>query len=296
MTFCLLAKRFRLVFCATLVFSLTIVVYSMLIVPGFSQNGTALQVSGSNTTATCPAKAPGYTISVVETGFEITVVTAALVSYVTWLLVRKATTKVGPLEILRDSDGYGSLTNFQFLVWTAVFLFSIVWVYTVRIQGGVLTPAIGIPSNALALMGVNTASAITSKAITANKENKSKAKAEAKKKPEPSVATEHANNPSPNPNTSGGQDKPSLWTMFNEDDGRPTLARVQMFIWTLVSVAIYIAILVAMLVGPFLNSHAFAATSFCALSIPDVDPTLVTLMGLSHAAFLGRKYYGTTSA
>lgn len=272
-TFCLLTKRFRLVFCATLVFSLMIVIYSMLIAPGFSQNGMVLQVSGSNTTATCTAKAPSYTVSVVKTGFLITVVIAAIVFCVTVLLVRKATTKKGPLEILRDSEGYGSLTNFQFLVWTAVFLFSIVWVYTVRIQGGVLTPAIGIPSNALLLMGVNTASAIGSKAITAGKQKDPK-----RERKEAPTGT-------------------SLWSMLNEDDGRPSLARVQMFIWTLVSVTIYIATLFGLLVGPFvLNSNAFVATPFCALSIPDVDLSLVTLMGLSHAAFLGRKYYDTTSA
>jgi hypothetical protein len=210
-------------------------------------------------------------------------VITAFVSYITLGAIKRARearngSKKAPPGILRDSDGNGSLTNFQFLIWTAVFLFSIVWVYTVRIQGGVLAPAIGIPLNALALMGVNTASAVTSKAITAHKQRKSMmAKARAKKK---------------------GKDRnPSLWTMLDEDEGRPTLARVQMFIWTLVSVAIYVGILFAMLVGPFVpNSNAFVAVPFCALSIPDVDPTLVTLMGLSHVAYLGRKYYSTTSA
>ena len=137
-----------------------------------------------------------------------------------------------------------------------------------------MSPAIGIPTNALALMGVNTASAVAGKAITAGK----KRKANAKKTPKPT------------------EPKRSLWTMFNEEDGRPTLARVQMFVWTIVSVAIYIGILVAMLFGPFvMNSKGLVATPFCSLSIPDVDATLVTLMGLSHAAYLGRKYYDNTS-
>lgn len=264
-------------FYATMVISLITVVSSILMGQGFSQNASSLQASGANTTTICPPKAPKYTMSDVQTGFIITVFLTGLVSYLTFHLMKMAVESPnnrGRFGILRDSEGYGSLTNFQFLVWTFVFLFSIVWVYAVRIQGGVLTPTIGIPSNAWALMGVNTASAVVSKAITAGQQDKSQnLKAQ---------------------NTRAH----SLWTMFNEDDdGQPTLSRVQMFIWTLVSVAIYVWVLLALLIGPFvLNSSAYAATCYSSLSIPDVDPTLVTLMGLSHAAFLGRKYYSNHSS
>jgi len=262
--------------------------------PGFSQKDTVLQVSGSNTTATtttttattaaCPPKSPSYSFWTVLIGLGATLVFAIVVIFSTFQLMGLARTAIqqhsrhhrqgkqqqaGRWEILHDSEGYGSLTNFQFFLWTAVFLFSIVWVYAVRIQGGVLTPTVGWPSNALALMGVNTVSAVMSKAIDTNKQSKSKAIPKYKER--------------------------SLWTMFNEDDGRPTLARVQMFIWTWVSVTIYIYILFTMFFGPFLNSNVFVATPLCALTIPDVDPTLVTLMGLSHAAYLGKKYYTTPS-
>jgi hypothetical protein len=107
------------------------------------------------------------------------------------------------------------------------------------------------------MMGINTASTIASRAIK----------------------------PKRGAQPSSGE---SLWKMLYENE-TPSLARIQLFMWTILSVLIYLAILFSQMFGPFLLG--FIQQPLQSLSIPDVDPTLVTLMGLSHGAYLGRKYF-----
>lgn len=160
-------------------------------------------------------------------------------------------------SILQDKEGYYSLTKFQFLSWTVVFLFSLLWVYLVRMQGGVLTPIQALPTNTLVLMGINTGSALSSSAIRGwpGKE----------------------------------EGRKDFWgILYSEDHHRPDLTRVQFFVWTVASIVIYVFILLGLMFGPYLFN--FPPVSLQTLSIPDVDPSLVTLMGLSHTAYVGAKY------
>ncbi len=169
--------------------------------------------------------------------------------------------KEGLIDLLYDSKNYSSLTNFQFFAWTIVFLFSILWIYSIRIQGFVLTIPIQIPATALALMGINTGSAVASKGISNKKYTWSSARMTKEK-----------------------------WQMMLYENGSPSLARVQLFIWTLVGIFIYLWILATTLFSPFLFSN-LDTIALNKLNIPDVDPTLVTLIGLSHTAYVGTKYY-----
>jgi magnesium-transporting ATPase (P-type) len=212
-------------------------------------------------------------------GSVISLITTFLVFVVVWRLVVKvkASKEIskGLSAILRDKYGYASLTNFQFLVWTIVFLFSILLVYMVRIQSDVLAYVPSYPTAAMALMGVSTVSAIASKAISQ------------KRGPPPAEP----------------QSRPrSLWLMLCEESEdpkelEPSLARVQMFIWTIVSVLIYIYALIMLFLAPFLAPTYFKLIvpnilpSACNLTIPDIDPSLVTLMGLSQTAYIGKKYF-----
>ena len=63
--------------------------------------------------------------------------------------------------------------------------------------------------------------------------------------------------------------------------GKPSLSRFQMFGWTWISIAIYLFIY-----GAEITKYSNDVVS---LSIPDVFPIFVALMGLSEVVFLGAK-------
>jgi voltage-gated potassium channel Kch len=169
--------------------------------------------------------------------------------------------------ILRSThDEFFSLTSFQFHTWTIVFLFSLLWVYLVRVQGGLLVPIPALPTETLALMGINTASALGSAAIAIS---------------HPTEPTEEDE-----------KHKDSFWYMLYLD-GSPDLSRVQLFAWTVLSVIIYVAILFTQMFGHYI--WGLGPISLQSLTIPNVDPSLVILMGLSHSAHIGVKYAKATS-
>jgi hypothetical protein len=66
-----------------------------------------------------------------------------------------------------------------------------------------------------------------------------------------------------------------------EENGRLELTRLQMFLWTIISLIIYIFLLASALINEMDN--------VAALGLPNVDPTLVVLMGLSQTGYLGYK-------
>lgn len=184
-------------------------------------------------------------------------------------------------KLLISSDGFYSLTNLQFLSWTVVFLFSLAWVYLVRIQGGVLGYIPQLPAATLALMGINTASALGSKAIAIGK---------------PDIDEQ---NLTPEEKNSLKEWRGRFWGMLYEDwtpreENHPDLTRVQFFLWTVASIIIYLVVLIGLMLGPYY--WGFAATPLTSLTIPDVDPSLVTLMGLSQGAYVGVKYVQADAA
>ncbi len=205
-----------------------------------------------------PAEAYGF--ATVAIGAAGSVVISIALVWILSSLIKRADPKQHLRSLLYDEKGYASLTHFQFVSWTFVFLFSLLWIYLVRIQGDVLGFPPGIPANTLILMGINTASAVASKAISGKRYG----------------------------HLTKLPSKGSLWKMLYESD-EPSLARAQLFLWTLASLIIYALILISIMFGPFLFN--FSQTPLSALGLPDVDPSLVTLMGLSHVGFLGRKYY-----
>lgn len=204
----------------------------------------------------------------VEIGLLLSVLLAGVILTVAYFAVHSVTDpdtkKRGQLgDILKDKDSehreFYSLTNFQFTCWTVVFLFSLTWVYFVRISGNVLTSVPSLPTATLALMGINTVSAVASKSIGKGKVTKR-----------------------------NDDVRKSFWGMLYSEDNGPDLTRIQFFIWTVISIIIYIYILGQLMLGPYLLN--LPPVSLQSLTIPDVDPSLVTLMGLSQVAYVGTKY------
>jgi len=169
------------------------------------------------------------------------------------------------VEIIKDREGFPSLSLFQFLLWTTVISFGFLSIYLIRIMNGVYFPPLEeIPTGILALMGISTAIPIArSKMISANIEPK----------------TEH-----------------KLSSILQDKEGRPILAKFQMFIWTWIAIMIYLVILFSSVseIGEpdyEVENIECEENKYSCLAFPDIDPSLVVLMGLNQTAYLGREYY-----
>jgi hypothetical protein len=260
--------------------------------PATSTQGTSNNQTGNNTLIPVPLWniAPSLRISL---AFVFSFIVIGVILYSASILIRRARRshpdiKTSFWDIIREQDWYPSLAIFQFLVWTVVIIFAFLGIYLIRIFGGVLEAPSSISPNILALMGISVAVPIISGGISRNRYFGYTTTTAAKKPPTP---------------------LPPLSTML-EENKKPVLTRFQMFGWTWIGILIYIAILFstpAMYLmdkdvaetcqtlrpndpqfGPLHCDHPLRE-----LNLPDIDPTLVVLMGLSQGAYLGGKIIST---
>src|SRR5271157_840374 len=172
-------------------------------------------------------------------------------------------------RLLRDSDGLPSLSRFQFFAWTVVIIFCFGWVYFIRLTNGVLVAPSMIPANLLAVMGISAAAAVAGPAVSGLTSYQENLK-----------ATLAAGGTNSKYAASLG---PDSWRRMFLEQGEPSLGRVQMFAWTVLALAIY-AVLFAITLANLWN-----ATSAVTLQIPDVDASLLVLMGISQVGYVGTK-------
>lgn len=163
------------------------------------------------------------------------------------------------LRVLLDKKEHASLSAFQFLCWTLLisFLYITLW-FLQLLNGGTGAPP-PIPESVLALMGISVAIPIANQGISSYKNHKPRGKGE----------------------TFVGPDYASML----EEEGKPSLLRLQMFLWTLASLVIY--------TGLFFVSvnDANDIPALVQLGLPPIDTTLLFLMGLSAAGYLGNQVY-----
>jgi hypothetical protein len=183
-------------------------------------------------------------------------------------------------DIIRGQDMDPSLSIFQFLLWTGVVIFAFTAVYFIRILGGVYyPPEHGIPEFLLVLMGISTGVPIVSNIISAYKYTPKQVEFH-KEPPPPTESDQEVVGGNTNLKSSMIKPLPKFAEMLNEY-GKPSLGRFQMFAWTWISIIIYLFV--------FYSTVVSTANSPSTLALPDIDPTLVVLMGLSQFAFLGSK-------
>lgn len=149
---------------------------------------------------------------------------------------------VHPLDlIITSDDNRFSLSRLQFWLWFVVVIISwgaISWA-TRRLYA--------VPDNLYILMGVNVAATVASSAITAAK------------------------------GTFPRAGKPNFFRdIFMDSKKTLDLPRVQMFVWTLIILVGYVAVVI---------EHYRQALP----SLPNIPEGLIVLMGLSHGAYLGAK-------
>jgi hypothetical protein len=172
-----------------------------------------------------------------------------------WISVA-VTGKVNPLHIVIGADGRLSTSKFQFFLWTAVVVFAYVLLYAYRGKAEVIR---SIPANVLIVMGFSVTTAVGAKGITVSYLN------------------------------SGQISKPastqvgSATDLVTHDDSvTPDLTKIQMLIWTVIAAAIYIHN-----VYYYLDRYKLCVGDGCVF--PDIDTSLMVLMGLSQGAYLGNK-------
>jgi hypothetical protein len=213
--------------------------------------------------------------------FVISFGVVSLMTFVAYKLVHR---KSFLIDIIKGDDGYPSLAIFQFLVWTFVILFAFAGLYIFRVMVGVTEPPTSFPETILALMGISVATPIISGGVSRTKYK---------------GVTEEKDNS----DEQGKDDKNRLSSML-EENGRPTLTRYQMFSWTWISILIFLVYVFANVSSGIKEISATFATSgkdvipadtankF--LSIPNIDPALVVLMGMSQGAYIGGKLVART--
>jgi hypothetical protein len=206
-------------------------------------------------------------------GFITSVVVITVILLVAHALVR--TDGGNFLNIIRAEYWVPSLSLFQFLLWTIVISFSYIWISAISIYSGDLRFSTEIPPNLYLLLGISVAVPLISVGYTKSAYNPyTPARAPEKLPP---------------------------FGMMLKNKGKIALNRFQMFLWTIVSIVLYLSIVVGTVTGMAVigndtggvNATADESGAMAPVpSLPDIDPTLVYLMGLSQAGYLGGRLVG----
>ena len=207
-----------------------------------------------------------YGISIVVI---ITIICCAL-----WIIHRGGLSR-GFFEMIKDKNYRPSLSLFQFFLWTLVISFGFLSIYFIRIiEGAYDSPILGeLPVSILVLMGISTAVPVIRQRMTSNM---------------PPIV----------PTLKKSEQKSALqeFSSILQETGKPTLPRFQMFIWTFIGIIIYLTILFSS-VNDLTNTPIDELENQCkdnrydCLRFPDIDPSLIVLMGLSQGAYLGGEFY-----
>jgi hypothetical protein len=187
---------------------------------------------------------------------------------VLWLVTGKAT-GFNILKIFEGQDKRPSSSKFQFFLWTAAVVFGYLVVYATPDKSGNyhFTPLdTGLSGNLLIAMGISGATAVTAKAITSSNEAK-------KIKVKPDLVKVKDKDGNETDEVVGG--------VFQADDGTPDLGKIQMIVWTLIAVGVFLA---GVIHGVVTNDPS--------RQLPDIGQPLMILMGLGHTAYVGKKIAG----
>jgi hypothetical protein len=160
-------------------------------------------------------------------------------------------------EVFAGFDGFGSTSKLQWLLWLIAVLFGYVAIWVLRAEHGDYTALSDIPVNVLTVLGFSTATAAAAKGITAGYVQSGKV-AKTGVPANPTAAT------------TGG--------IFQDDGGSPELAKIQMMAFTIIAIGIFLAtVLHQIAIGDVKDG------------LPNIDASLMVLMGISQGGYLGKK-------
>src|SRR6476620_10035406 len=125
--------------------------------------------------------------------------------------------KGGFWDIIREADYFPSLARLQFVLWTFTISFTLLSIYLFMLWNNTLCWSV-LPQNILALMGISASVHVVSTVISREKY----------------MSSIRGSLPCK-------ENVPALSTMLLEH-GKPTLGRYQLFIWTIISIIVYLGI------------------------------------------------------
>jgi hypothetical protein len=163
-----------------------------------------------------------------------------------------------PRELVNGFDGFGSTSKLQWFLWLVVIIFAYVALWVLRAEQGDLSALSKMPVNVLTVLGFSTGTAAAAKGITSGYVQTGKV---AKPGP-PQVGATTAN--------TGG--------IFQDDSGTPELAKIQMMGFTIIAIGIFLATVIHQVVNDAIS-----------VGVPDIDSSLLVLMGISQGGYLGKK-------
>jgi len=167
------------------------------------------------------------------------------------------------------ADGRASTSKFQVFVWTIVVIFGYVAVVTHRVQL-LLPPGMpGFPETVLLALGISIGTATAAAAVTSSNLNTGR---------DVKVPTSNQ----------------GLAPIFQSDDNMPSLSKIQLVAWTAIGVGVFLTQLAGVLTIP-IPAGGSATDIAPLLVLPDIDQTLLVLMGLGSAAYLGTKLVPSTA-
>ena len=161
------------------------------------------------------------------------------------------------LALAEGADGRLSTSKFQVLLWTIVVLYGYFVVEAARFLRGNFDALDKIPPNVLIALGFTIGTATLAKGITTSFISGGRIK----KNPDP---------------TSGPG------TLVADDDGAPDLSKAQLLAWTFLALVVYVV-------------RVFYELRLKTPQLPDIDATLMVLMGLGQGAYIGKKLTTTST-
>jgi hypothetical protein len=196
-------------------------------------------------------------------------------------------------KLVRGADGTLSTSKFQLVLWTIVIVFSYVVMFAFHAKDSKFAD-LGVPTNVLLVMGISATTAVAAKGIAVSNNTTTNGAANT---PPPAAAVVVAPAPpdgvivaplqAPVVPPQAANIPPAatgLAGLFQGDSGSPDLGKVQLMIWTIIGIGIYLA-----KVHYQLNNYTPPTPPAFARTMPDIDQTLMILMGIGHSAYLGKK-------
>jgi IPT/TIG domain-containing protein len=162
-----------------------------------------------------------------------------------------------PVDVFRGFDGLASTSKLQWFLWLVVILFGYASLWVLRAEQGDYSALSSIPVNLLTVLGFSTATAAAAKGITSGYVQTGK------------MTKPGALPGEPGKNTGG---------IFQDDGGSPELAKIQMIGFTIIAIGIFLATVI----------HQIAIGDIQG-GLPNIDASLMVLMGISQGGYLGKK-------
>ena len=203
------------------------------------------------------------------------------------------TGSINPFKMIVGADGRPSTSKFKPFLWTIAIVFSYVVIYAARIHKGYFEEISEIPVNVLIALGFDAATLIGAKAITESQI----ASGQTEKPPasEPSANTKNLTSSNTTNTTSTTANTSGPGAIVNDDKGFPDLSKMQTVAWTLLAIVVYLVC-----VDNTLESIQDLPQRVPGdplppeiKTLPDIGASLMVLIGLGDAAYLGKKLVTT---